>query len=200
MKIVGPIKMPALLDDQKVVQFKLYLFRQGKNDYYVLTKGKIKNASWPFVRLHSACNIAQIFHSQRCDCHAQLVLAMQRINQAKKGLVIYIVSHEGRGVGPFNHLRVYQKQDEGYDTLSSYQTLHLPVDSRDYSEIKKIFQWFKIKKIKLLTNNPKKINAVKKMGIEFKREPLIAKLHRYNKSQIEFRMKKLGHLMSYGKK
>lgn len=200
MKVAGPIKLPARFGTQPVMHFKLYLFRLGKNDYYVLTKGRIKSASWPYVRLHSSCNTAQIFHSQRCDCHAQLQMAMEKIHQAARGMVIYIVAHEGRGVGPFNHIKVYQKQDEGYDTLSSYQVLHLPVDSRDYSEIKKIFQWFKIKKIKLLTNNPKKINAVKKMGVEFRREPLIAQLHRYNKTQIEFRMKKLGHLMNYEKK
>lgn len=199
IKIAGPIKMPTRLGKQSIAHFKLYLFRLQKSDYYVLEKGHVKGSIWPLLRIHSACNTAQIFHSLRCDCHAQLEMARQVIQRAHQGLIIYVVNHEGRGVGPFNHIRVYQKQDEGYDTIDSYLTLGLPVDSRDYSEIEGIFRWFKLKKIRLLTNNPRKISALEKMNIEIQREPLITKLHKYNKSQIEFRIKKLGHLMTYPK-
>lgn len=199
MKIAGPIKMPSKVGKQ-IAHFKLYLFRLQKGDYYALEKGHVNGSNWPLVRIHSACNTAQLFHSQRCDCHAQLEMAMQIIQRAHQGLIIYIVNHEGRGVGPFDHIRVYQKQDEGYDTIDSYVTLGLPVDARDYSEIEDILEWFKLKKIRLLTNNPKKISALRKMNIELRREPLITKLHKYNKSQIEFRIKKLGHLMTYPKR
>lgn len=195
IKIVGPIQLPALIGKQAVAHFKLYLLRLRQGDYYVLEKGNVKGATWPLVRIHSACNTAQIFHSQRCDCHAQLEMAMQMIHRARQGLIVYAVNHEGRGVGPLNHIRVYQKQDEGFDTIDSYLELGLPVDARDYSEIEDILQWFKLKKIRLLTNNPKKISALEKMNIQIKREPLITKLHQYNKSQIEFRIKKLGHLI-----
>ncbi|MFA5995026.1 MAG: GTP cyclohydrolase II [Patescibacteria group bacterium] len=194
INMIGPVRLPALIKKQ-IAHFKLYLFRLPKGDYYVLEKGQITGKAWPLARIHSACNTAQLFHSQRCDCHAQLEMAMQKIQRARQGLIIYVVNHEGRGVGAFNHLRVYQKQDEGLDTIASYLALGLPVDARDYSEIKDIFKWFKLSKIRLLTNNPKKIAAVENMRIKIKREPLITKLHKYNKSQIEFRIKKLGHLI-----
>ncbi|MFA6474785.1 MAG: GTP cyclohydrolase II RibA [Patescibacteria group bacterium] len=200
IKVAGPIKMPALVGKQSVAHFKLYLLRLRNGDYYALEKGRVKGTDWPLVRIHSACNTAQIFHSQRCDCHAQLQMAMEVIHRARKGLIIYVVNHEGRGVGAFNHIRVYQKQDEGYDTIHSYLTLGLPVDSRDYSEIEDVLKWFKLKQIRLLTNNPKKISALEKMNIEIRREPLITKLHKYNKSQIEFRIKKLGHLIPLSNK
>jgi GTP cyclohydrolase II len=125
---------------------------------------------------------------------------MEVVHRARIGLILYVVDHEGRGVGAFNHVRVYQKQDEGYDTIHSYLTLGLPVDSRDYSEIEDVLKWFKLKQIRLLTNNPKKISALEKMNIEIRREPLITKLHKYNKSQIEFRIKKLGHLIPLSNK
>jgi len=195
IKIAGPIKMPVCTDGHTVLHYKLYYFQLLKGNYYVLEKGSVKQSNWPYVRIHSACNPAQIFHSQRCDCHAQLALAMEIIHKKRKGLIIYAVDHEGRGAGPFDHIRIYHQQDNGLDTINSYTSLGLPIDSRDYSEIEKILSWFKLKKIRLLTNNPKKIKAVEKMKIEMKREPLITKLHKYNKSQIEFRMKKLGHLM-----
>ena len=197
IRIAGPIKMPVLVGKQPVADFKLYIFRLKKGDYYVLEKGNVKGTAWPFVRVYSACNPAQIFHSQRCDCHAQLEMAMQIIQRAHKGLVIYIVNHEGRGVGSFNHVRVYQKQDEGFDTIDSYLELGLPVDSRDYSDVEDILKWFKLKKVRLLTNNPRKISALENMDIKIQREPLITKLHKHNKSQIEFRIKKLGHLMTW---
>lgn len=198
-KIAGPIRLPALIGKQTVVQFKLYVFRLPKGDYYVLEKGDVKGSVWPLVRVHSACNTAQIFHSQRCDCHAQLEMAMQLIHAARQGIIIYALNHEGRGVGLFDHIRVYQKQDEGLDTLESYLALGLPVDARSYDEIKVILRWFALEKIRLLTNNPKKIDALEKMGVVVHRKPLVAKLHRYNKSQIEFRIRKLGHLIPAAK-
>ena len=196
ISLAGPIKLPVFLKN-RIAHFKLYFFRLPKGDCYALEKGAVAGTEYPLVRIHSACNIAHIFHSERCDCQRQLELAMEKIESAGCGLLIYALNHEGRGVGAFDHIRVYQKQDEGFDTVDSYLELGLPVDARDYSEIKHIFAWFNLKKIRLLTNNPKKVEAAESIGCEVVREPLIAKLHRHNQSQIKTKVEKLGHLIPF---
>lgn len=197
MKIAGPIKLPALLENGEMGDFRLYLFSMRGGLYYVLEKGDARGKEWPLLRVHSACNIAHIFHSQRCDCYPQLRLAMSRMEEEGCGLLIYVLNHEGRAVGAFDHMRVYQKQDEGFDTVDSFIELGLPVDKRKYNAIKPILDWFNIRSVRLLTNNPKKIEAMERLGFEVKREPLIAKLSKYNQSQISVKVKKLGHLIPY---
>ena len=191
--VEGPIKLPVLLKDGSIGNFKLHFFRYPKGDYYVLEKPILNTEGYVNVRIQSACFLAHIFKSQRCDCYEQLELSLSIINK-QTGLIIYAVNHEGRGVGPLNHVRVYKKQDEGFDTVDSYIALGLPIDSRDYSEIKFILKKFKVKKVNLLTNNPQKINILKSMGFVVKRIPLIPKLSPYNQSQIKVKAKKLGHL------
>ena len=200
IQVAGPMNLPVLLNEKRPSQFKLYIFRLPDSDYYVVEKGDVRGNDPVLVRVHSACNIAHIFHSERCDCEAQLQLAMKLIDKSKNGLLIYIVNQEGRGVGPFDHIRVYQEQDKGFDTVDSYLNLHLPVDKRDYSGVKPILKWFNIKRIDLLTNNPKKIESLKKLGFLVKRKPLIPKLTRFNQSQIKAKIEKFGHLMPYPKK
>jgi 3,4-dihydroxy 2-butanone 4-phosphate synthase/GTP cyclohydrolase II len=119
-RIAGPIELPALLPGEIIANFRLYFFMLPEGTYYVLEKGDVRGAKWPLVRIQSTCNIAHIFNSQRCDCEPQLELAMELLHNEGKGILIYVVHHEGRGVGPFDHVRVYQKQDEGFDTVDSY--------------------------------------------------------------------------------
>jgi GTP cyclohydrolase II len=198
-QIVGPIKLPVLICKRLISNFRLYLFRFSNGDYYVLEKGNVKKREWPLVRIQSACFLAHIFNSLRCDCKAQFDMAMSLIHEEGKGLLIYAFAQEGRGVGPFDHVRVYQKQDEGFDMVDSYIELGLPIDPRDYTEIGDILEWFMIKKLKLLTNNPSKIESLERMQFEVKRVPLIPKLNKYYKSQIEVKIKKLGHLIPLSK-
>lgn len=194
-QVAGPIRLPVEMSHIGVSEFKLYIFRFKDGDIYALEKGQTRNSDWLLVRVHSACNLAHIFNSQRCDCQPQLDLALELIHHARKGLLIYIMNHEGRGVGAFDHVRVYEKQDEGFDTVDSYTELGLPVDKRDYKQAGEVLNWFDIKKIRLLTNNPEKIKAMRECGLEIKREPLITELSSYNESQIKAKVKKLGHLI-----
>lgn len=196
MKIAGPMRLPALLKN-KIADFRLYFFQSLAGGYYALEKGEVQGADSPLVRVHSACNIAHIFHSQRCDCQAQLDLSMELMHREGTGLLIYLLHHEGRAVGPFDHIRVYQKQDEGLDTVDSYVALGLPIDKRNYDEVKIILDWFKVRKLRLLTNNPAKVDALTSLGFEVKREPLIARLSPHNQSQIKAKVEKLGHLIPY---
>ncbi|MFH1750514.1 MAG: GTP cyclohydrolase II [Candidatus Micrarchaeota archaeon] len=193
--IVGPIKLPVLLNNRRMAEFLLYYFSLYQGGYYALVKGEINGSEYPLVRIHSACNIAHIFSSQRCDCKPQLDLAIRKIHEEGKGVLIYVLPHEGRGVGSLDHMRVYQKQDEGLDTVDSYLALGLPVDRRNYEEIKIILDFFDLKNIRLLTNNPKKVEAMTVLGYDIKRVPLIAKLTSYNQSQIRVKIEKLGHII-----
>lgn len=189
----GPINLPVLLK-RKVAHFKLYIFRGAKQYYYALEKGDVSGAEWPLVRIHSACNLAHIFHSVRCDCQAQLELAMGLMHRAGQGLLIYALGHEGRGIGPFDHVRVYQQQDIGLDTVDSYVALGLPIDKRSYHEIGPILRWFKLKRIRLLTNSPRKMLALEEMGFAIWHQSLV--IHqRSSRSQIKAKVEKLGHLI-----
>ena len=141
----GPMCLPCLLNDGSVAEFKLYVYRFDENLYYVIEKGSISNAKPPLVRIHSTCSFAHVFNSQRCDCKSQLDEAMAKIAQSDAGLIIYIWSHEGRGVGMWEHVKVYMEQDKGEDTVTSYQKLGLPVDSRDYSNAATILKDYKLK-------------------------------------------------------
>ncbi len=193
-KKVGPMRLPCLLKNGETVEFKLYTYKFPKEEeYYVLEKNNVKKIKDPLVRIHSACSFAHIFSSQRCDCKFQLDETMLKIAK-EGGFIIYIWSHEGRSVGKFNHTKVYIEQDKGEDTVTSYKALGLPIDQRNYNNAIKILKDFEIKKVRLLTNNPRKIDPVVKAGIKVTRVPLVPKVDKYNESQIKTKKDKLGHL------
>jgi len=188
---VGPMRLPSLLADGRVVNFKLFTYRFGNGGiYFVVEHGEVRNVYEPLVRLHSACSFAHVFNSQRCDDKFQLDEAMRKLADSKAGLIIYAWPHEGRGVGMWDHTRVYMEQDKGEDTVSAYQSLGLPIDSRDYQDTVSILKDFKVKRMRLLTNNPRKIKAFTDEGITVNRVPLIARLSKYNESQIKVKIKK----------
>ena len=194
------MKLPVLLSNHKAANFNLFLYRfADTQDYYVIEHGNIKNSKEPLVRIHSACSFAHVFNSQRCDCQAQLDLAMLNIAKHRCGLLIYAWQQEGRAVGFWNHVRVYMEQDKGEDTVSSYEVLGLPIDSRDYNDAVQILRDYKIYNLKLLTNNPKKIEALTDAGIKVKRAPLQTKVNKNNRSQIKVKINKLGHILTMGK-
>lgn len=191
LKKLGPFRLPSKLSSGKVEEFQLYFYQFDEEPFYVLVKGKIKDNI--LVRVHSACSFAHVFHSQRCDCQEQLDKAMQLIAD-NGGILIYVWSHEGRSIGFEKHVKVYMKQDEGFDTVESYKELGFPIDARDYSYCAEILKDFKIKKVRLLTNNPKKVEGLQKKGIEVEHVPLTTKLSKFNESQLKVKKEKLGHL------
>ena len=194
LKSIGPMRLPALLRDGNVKTFHLYTYTsETGSPISVLEYGKIRNP--PLLRIHSACSFAHVFNSQRCDCKSQLDEALLRIVEDGGGLFIYLWGHEGRAVGLLNHTRVYMEQDRGKDTVSAYESLGLPVDSRDYSEAVEILKKYGITSARLLTNNPRKIEPLVRAGIDVRREPLIPILNPYNESQVRVKKEKLGHLL-----
>ncbi|MGD9784119.1 MAG: GTP cyclohydrolase II [Hyphomicrobiaceae bacterium] len=152
------------------------------------------NDEVPLVRVHSGCVTGDIFHSLRCDCYAQLQVAMERITSAPVGVLIYLPYHEGRGIGLVNKIRAYALQDQGYDTVDANIEIGAPIDARDYGLSAHILFDLGMPEIRLLSNNPAKAEALRAQGIrvvehvEVKTEPSI-----YNKRYLETKRVRMAH-------
>ncbi|NNE13998.1 MAG: GTP cyclohydrolase II [Saprospiraceae bacterium] len=147
------------------------------------------------VRIHSECLTGDLFHSQRCDCGNQLDAAMRLIAKTS-GVVIYL-RQEGRGIGIINKLHAYNKQDEGMDTIEANLALGLEIDSRKYADAVDILKDLGISKIKLLTNNPDKINAFDNSGIEvLERVSLQVEINDNNRKYLKTKQDSLGHFLN----
>ncbi|KAM0012340.1 putative GTP cyclohydrolase II [Helianthus debilis subsp. tardiflorus] len=158
--------------------------------------GKGKNV---LVRVHSECLTGDIFGSARCDCGNQLELAMKLIEEAGRGVVVYLRGHEGRGIGLGHKLRAYNLQDNGRDTVQANEDLGLPVDSRDYGIGAQILKDLGVKTMKLMTNNPIKCIKLKGYGLEVsERVPIVTPITKDNKRYLETKEAKMGHLYSLG--
>ena len=149
------------------------------------------------VRVHSKCLTGDIFGSQRCDCGPQLHRALQMIDEAGKGVLVYL-DQEGRGIGLVNKLKAYNLQDQGHDTVEANQKLGFKADLRDYGIGAQILRDLGVKKLRLMTNNPKKIEGLKHLyDLDVvERVPVEAGLSRHNKEYLEVKRDKMGHLLS----
>ena len=120
----------------------------------------------PLVRVHSGCVTGDIFHSLRCDCHGQLQRALHRVVESRNGIIIYLPHHEGRGIGLVNKIKAYAEQDRGLDTVDANISIGAPVDARNYELAAKILEDLGATRIRLMTNNPLKVKALKRYGID----------------------------------
>ncbi|PSS26194.1 GTP cyclohydrolase-2 like [Actinidia chinensis var. chinensis] len=147
------------------------------------------------VRVHSECLTGDIFGSARCDCGNQLSLAMEQIEAAGKGVLVYLRGHEGRGIGLGHKLRAYNLQDDGRDTVEANEELGLPVDSREYGIGAQILRDLGVRTMKLMTNNPSKYIGLKGYGLAISgRVPLLTPITKENKRYLETKRAKMGHV------
>ncbi|TQR20784.1 bifunctional 3,4-dihydroxy-2-butanone-4-phosphate synthase/GTP cyclohydrolase II [Psychrobacillus vulpis] len=164
-------------------------------EHVAMIKGDLRKEEAPLVRLHSECLTGDIFGSKRCDCGPQLKMAMSIIEQNESGLVLYM-RQEGRGIGLLNKLRAYELQEKGYDTVEANEKLGFPAEARDYAISAQILKDLGIKKVRLLTNNPDKMEGLQKYGITVvDRVSLEIGAEKENANYLATKKSKMGHLI-----
>lgn len=179
------------------VQMEAYAYQGRDPDIQAVAlvhRASPKEDFLPVVRLHSGCVTGDVFHSLRCDCHAQLKAALERITSENFGVLIYLPYQEGRGIGLFRKIKAYSLQDRGFDTVDANLEQGQPIDARDYAFAGEILTHLKIKKMRLMTNNPEKIESLQDAGIEVvERIPLVVSPSSHNKSYLETKRRRLAH-------
>lgn len=162
--------------------------------HLLLTCGNLYEAP-PLVRLHSECLTGDVLHSLRCDCGPQLEMALAMIAAEQRGVIVYL-RQEGRGIGLVNKLRAYSLQDQGQDTVEANASLGLAPDLRDYSDAILLLKSLKLNAVRLMTNNPRKVQALQQAGITVvERVPMKCGLNPHNLHYLITKSQKLGHLL-----
>ncbi len=178
-------------------QFTLHAFVEhatGK-EHLAMTLGDISNGEPVLARVHSECLTGDVLFSQRCDCGAQLEGALKRIADEGRGILLYL-RQEGRGIGLVNKMRAYRLQEAGADTVEANLALGFHADARDYELCKPMLAQFSIKSVRLMTNNPRKIAAMEKLGVAVAdRVPLLVNRNAFNSNYLDTKAAKLGHMM-----
>ena len=180
-----------------VGEFKVHAFTDEENskDHLAISMGDLLTNEPVLCRVHSQCITGESFFSMRCDCRYQLTESLVQIAEKGRGVVFYL-QQEGRGIGLSNKIRAYNLQDKGLDTVEANHQLGFKEDERDYETISEMINFLAIKKVNLMTNNPKKIDALKNMGVIVnERIPISTNSNKYNEKYISTKIKKLGHLL-----
>lgn len=179
--------------------FRIFGFRGGNDERteeaVALKMGDLTTGPPPLVRIHSECLTGDVFHSLRCDCRAQLEIALTNIARDGRGLLIY-EHQEGRGIGLLNKLRAYELQDQGADTVEANERLGFDSDLRNYQLPGLILQYFGLKKLRLISNNPEKVEAVENAGVEVtERVPCLADVLDSREAYLRTKRDRMGHLL-----
>jgi len=184
--------LPTPYGEFKLIAYRTHL--EGRV-HLALVKGKVDGKEDVLVRVHSQCLTGDAFRSLRCDCGQQLQAALEKIGTSDAGVILYL-NQEGRGIGLLNKLKSYTLQDRGMDTVEANRKLGFKPDLRDYGIGAQILADLGLHRIRLLTNNPRKIVGLKGYGLEVtERIPLEIKPNRANRPYLEAKRKKLGHLL-----
>jgi GTP cyclohydrolase II len=193
-KIISFVETSELPTD--IANFKVHAFteEQNKKDHLAISFGNIDSDKSVLSRIHSQCITGESFFSMRCDCRFQLTESLQQIANNGSGVIFYL-QQEGRGIGLSNKIRAYKLQDEGMDTVEANHQLGFHEDERNYEIVASMADHLNINAVDLMTNNPKKIKALEKLGLKVnKRIPILSESNEHNKKYLTTKAKKLGHL------
>jgi len=191
---VVEVRMPTDFGEFRAVA---YTNEVDNKEHVALVKGDIDPSQPTLVRVHSECLTGDVFHSHRCDCGPQLAAALQQIEAAGSGVLLYM-RQEGRGIGLINKLKAYKLQEQGFDTVDANIKLGFAPDLREYGIGAQILKDLGIKQMRLMTNNPRKIRGLEGYGIEVvERVPIQMVESESNASYLRTKKSKLGHLLEF---
>ena len=195
LKICGQANLPT-----KYGHFKIFSFSNESgeilDDLAILRyENSLKNKNSANVRIHSECVTGEVFGSLRCDCREQLDLSFKKLFDNKLDLILYL-RQEGRGIGAGNKIRVYELQDQGYDTVQANVKLGFVDDARDYHIASLMLKSLSINSVNLFTNNPRKVDGLRKYGIHIvSRIPIVVHPTQNNIKYLDTKRKKMGHML-----
>lgn len=193
-KLVEKIEVVDMPTDFGV--FKLHLYKSSLDNVHhiALVMGEIDAETPTLVRVHSECLTGDIFASRRCDCGSQLHAAMTKVADAGRGIIVYMRGHEGRGIGLHGKIMAYKLQEQGLDTVEANLKLGFAMDLRDYGIGAQIISDLGVRKIRLMTNNPRKVVGLEGHHLEITEQvPVISEPNPHNEKYLETKKKKLGH-------